>query len=149
MAEISSTVSAFSMWKSASWFLKVSNTKFQNSSVSVSFYPRCLSLKRLLYSKLTTVSEWKYLSIVAKRISICYDCWNVFIFLTKSLSTCQFTGKKNTLFLAIIKTKECIRDIIKASSTYKLVMLSVLYQHNPHTPVTMFTNPNEYYAAQI
>jgi len=57
--------------------------------------------------------------------------------------------KKNTLFLAIIKTKECICDIIKASSTYKLVMLSVLYQHNPHTPVTMFTKPNEYYAAQI
>lgn len=56
---------------------------------------------------------------------------------------------KNPLFFAIIKTKEYICDIIKASSTYKLVTLSALYQHNPHTPVTMFTNPNEYYAAQI
>lgn len=48
-----------------------------------------------------------------------------------------------------MKTKDYIYDIIKASSTYKLVTLSVLYLHNPQTPVTVFTNPNEYYAAQI
>lgn len=88
--------------------------------------------------------------MVTKAFSICisFSLLKHFIFEWNAVYTHKITVKYSS-FLAIIKTKEYICDIIKASSTYKLVTLSVLFLHNPHSPVTMFTNPNEYYAAQI